>query len=66
MEYWIYENHYDKSISDELSKTCEGCGHYSYGYCRHPDIDSVVDPHQDRCKLSQDKEVQDSEYANEM
>lgn len=65
LEYWIYENHYDKSISDELSKTCEGCGHYSYGYCRHPDINDKTNPDHPRCKLSYDAEVQDR-YVAEM
>ncbi len=65
VEYVLYENHYDKSLAERLSSTCAGCGHYSYGYCRHPDINDKTNPDYPRCKLSYDEEVQDK-YVAEM
>lgn len=55
----IYYNRFLDSESDRLAKICEGCGHYSYGWCRHPDNNCLVDKDQPRCILSEDKEVQD-------
>lgn len=63
VEYVLYENHYDEALARRLSETCEGCGHYSYGYCRHPDINDKTDPSCPRCKLSYDEEVQDCYVA---
>lgn len=64
VDFIIYENHYDESISEKLSKTCRGCGHYSYGVCRHPHINCKVNPDSERCELSRDTEVQDMEVIN--
>lgn len=63
-----YVNHYDKSIRYNMETTCAGCGHYNYGWCRHPDIDKEVDKTQERCMYSNDKETQDRrvEDASEM
>lgn len=61
--YTIYENKYDEGIAAEVADTCAGCGHYSYGDCRHPDINSKVDGHRKRCEKSKDKEVQDRHDA---
>lgn len=58
--YCVYMNTYDKDIADTLASTCEGCGHYSYGRCRHPNNHGFrVNPLQTRCSLTYDKEVQD-------
>ena len=61
VDYVVYENHYDESLSKQLSNTCEGCGHYNYGYCRHPKINCTVDSGNERCSFSRDKETQDME-----
>lgn len=60
VDYIIYENHYDESLAKSLSETCEGCGHYNYGICRHPSINKEVDKNSLRCRHSIDKEVQDA------
>lgn len=65
VEYIVYENHYDNSLAERLCRICAGCGHYSYGYCRHPDINDKTSPDHPRCKLSYDAEVQDR-YVAEM
>ena len=65
VEYVIYLNQYNESEVDVLKYTCAGCGHYSYGICRHPIINKEVDPNNSRCSLSEDKEVQD-QYDPEM
>ena len=62
VEYIVFENQYDDSLS-RLSETCEGCGHHSYGYCRHPDKNCEVDPKSLRCELAEDMEVQDLDDA---
>lgn len=56
-----YQNKYSSEDASSLLTTCSGCGHYSYGICRHPSINSKVDPSQLRCSLSNDKESQDRE-----
>lgn len=61
--YTIYENKYNEDTAKEVAQTCAGCGHYSYGICRHPDINSKVDKHRKRCRKSNDKEVQDKHDA---
>lgn len=63
--YWfIHENRYLEE-ADIMKYICAGCGHYSYGICRHPSINNEVDGNLTRCLLSSDKEVQD-EYSAEM
>ena len=59
VEFLIYENHYDENEAEKLAKTCEGCGHYNYGYCRHPLLNMRVDGSTIRCGYSTDSEVQD-------
>lgn len=59
VEYVVFKNTFDDDLAKTLSHTCEGCGHYSYGFCRHPSMNCKVDKTEDRCLLSQDKEVQD-------
>lgn len=64
--YITYQNHYDKYYAQESAKTCAGCGHYSYGYCQHPDTPGIqVDGNSVRCNKSQDKETQDRAVDNE-
>lgn len=62
----VYKNKYKEDLSDSLVETCEGCGHFSYGWCRHPIINCQVNPKQHRCNLSYDKEVQDVDDVSEM
>ena len=58
VDYIVYTNHFNES--EDLSEKCGGCGHYSYGVCRHPLYNNTeVDAHSDRCEYSRDKEVQD-------
>lgn len=59
VRYIIYRNKFNKDESKILSETCAGCGHYSYGWCRHPEINLAVDGSCQRCDRSSDKEVQD-------
>lgn len=59
VDYVVYENHFNDSLATSLSAICEGCGHYSYGWCRHPLKDCKVNPYDYRCLYSKDKEVQD-------
>ena len=55
-----YHNKFNCTLAKELLNSCGGCGHYSYGVCRHPIQNGTpVDPLQKRCKFSKDKEVQD-------
>lgn len=62
-DYMVYENYFDESESERLSKTCAGCGHYSYGWCRHPDKNMRVSGDSPRCSESNEQEVQDN-YDN--
>lgn len=56
-DYIIYNNYY-KDHTD----TCSNCGHYSYGFCMHPQRYKEPVLHlSSRCKLTYDKEVQDGE-----
>lgn len=59
VDYITYYNVYDAKDAEKLSRTCAGCGHYNYGYCRHPDINSIVEFNQTRCELYNEEEVQD-------
>lgn len=64
--YITYQNHYDKYYAQLSAKTCSGCGHYSYGYCQHPDTPGIqVSCYSVRCDKSQDKETQDRMVGNE-
>lgn len=57
---WVeYVNKYDSTVADNLLKTCEGCGHYSYGCCRHPRINHEIPKNNPRCEYAEEKEVQD-------
>lgn len=64
-DYILYQNFFNKDLFDELSNICRGCGHYSYGICRHPKINDKVDGESLRCEFSKEKEVQD-EYIAEV
>lgn len=64
VDYLVYKNEFIEDEADILSKTCAGCGHYSYGICRHPYINRKVNPDNERCFLSKDKETQDMEVNN--
>lgn len=55
-DYIIYVNLFSEN---EEENVCKSCGHYNYGWCRHPEINKEVDPCQERCEHSLDKEVQD-------
>lgn len=57
--YVIYHNHYSSVISAMTENTCEGCGHFSFGWCRHPVLNCKADPNSLRCDLSVEREVQD-------
>lgn len=65
LPWMIYENSYDEEESIRLASTCRGCGHYSYGWCRHPDMNCRIDGDAYRCEKSGDMEVQDRN-GNEM
>lgn len=65
VEYVIYKNKFDDSLSEDLATKCAGCGHYNYGICRHPKKNCEVDPNSPRCEYSNDAEVQD-EIGTEM
>lgn len=56
VDYIIYYNRFDDSVDNSV---CMSCGHYSYGICRHPQINDYVNGNDPRCNLSKDKEVQD-------
>lgn len=60
--YVEFLNSYDESIGKIHASTCRGCGHYNIGdsCCKHPaQMNKEVSPHDPRCSLSKDKEVQD-------
>ena len=63
VDYVVYENHYNQELAKQLSMTCGGCGHYSYGYCQHPDVYKKVNSTDRRCEFSRDEEVQDRDVA---
>lgn len=59
VSYIIYFNSFDDKLSDSIKDKCMSCGHYSYGFCRHPDKNCKVEGYSSRCEKSTDKEVQD-------
>lgn len=59
VEYLEYKNTYNPELATTLMNTCEGCGHYSYGYCNHPAMRCKIDKDHQRCFLSAELEVQD-------
>ena len=66
VDYIIYLNQYDPRIATHIKDTCEGCGHYAYGWCRHPQINKEVESSSKRCGLSNDMEVQDVSEMSEL
>lgn len=65
VEYLFYKNEFNEELSKKLATTCAGCGHYNYGFCRHPKMNCRVVSNSARCELSSDKEVQD-QYDSEV
>lgn len=59
VDYIIYKNCFSEDECERLRGTCSGCGHYSYGFCRHPIRNCRVDGYHPRCEYSTEKEVQD-------
>ena len=59
VNYIIYFNKLDESLLD-LKDSCGSCGHYNYGWCRHPFMNCHVSKESKRCNYSCDEEVQDS------
>ena len=60
LDFVTVSNKYDESYARLYAGKCASCGHYSYGVCTHPMRSGTpVDPSQERCDLSKDKEVQD-------
>lgn len=57
IDYVSYHNTYDK----DFSETCGGCGHYNYGICMNSESGRYfVNMDDDRCQVSNMKEVQDT------
>lgn len=61
VDYIVYDNKFNPDLAEDSKRFCLGCGHYSYGICRHPDKNYKVDPYTERCENSIDKETQDRE-----
>lgn len=60
LDYIIYINEFDEEFRKVSADTCESCGHYNHGWCRHPNINCRVNKETPRCEYSTDKEVQDT------
>lgn len=60
IDYIEYVNTYNEDLGEYLSKVCGGCSHYKSGKCvnEKSGVDKVSFD-TERCKYSQDKEVQD-------
>lgn len=60
VDYIIYSNKIDEDTLEASKFTCLGCGHFNYGWCRHPSIKTKVSSENRRCEYSKDREVQDA------
>lgn len=60
VEWVVYVNKYSDSYFSKVEYSCLGCGHYNYGWCRHPMKNIKVEGSHKRCDLHSDKEVQDT------